>query len=126
MKMTGFDWDTELEDAARLCCPICDTAWITDTGDDHVRAECGHLRFIFMEDDLECLGEWESAAFKDAYREALLKQQDPEDQKLYSLYADYDVLESMDFPEIDEILVHTETDMACGPVSCTAFFGMKS
>lgn len=126
MKITEISWQVVSDGVAVLRCPVCGTPWLTDEEGEYSRQECNHLRFIFTEGELEYFGEWEKEAFEKAYTEAYMKVEELEDPEDVSLgYPHHDVLESLDFSEIDEILEHTETGIACGLVSFTAYYGIK-
>jgi hypothetical protein len=126
MKITSFDWTIDSNDAASLRCPVCGTAWVTDDDGEYSREECGHLLFVWTEGGVEYFGDWDKDAFEESYIRAYMKIEEIDDPNDVSMdYADFEVIESLDFSEIDAVFEITETGIACGPVSFTTLFGVK-
>jgi hypothetical protein len=123
MKVINFDWEVDDDNVATLRCPICDTPWVTDNEGDYTHQECEHLRFIWSDNGPEYVGKWEKDPFEEKYFKALMeKWEEPIEQIPGS--PDFDILKSLDIPEITEILFVVEEGLACGPVSITTAFGI--
>jgi len=114
--------DTSTVTVEQVVCPVCGAAWCTT--EDPTVTPCKHLRFAwFQEGPIQFFGRWNKTSFKKAYLKAA-KNAGEEDPSLDENPC-HEALEKMVSFDVEEVLVWTETGMACGPVSFSTYFGVK-
>jgi len=113
-------------------CPVCDIAWLKDCEGEYERGKCPHLRFIWTEGGLEYFGQWDTKGFEEQFRKEYTKVSDYGEDYLQNVQ-DHpidgfteEVLIKIECPGVDEVLSHTETGLACGPVSMTVLYGIET
>jgi len=115
---------TPVEDGeiTKVVCPVCGQVWLTS--EESVANPCKHLRLFWHEDcSPEFFGKWNHKRFGKAYLKTLSKL-DPDDEHALDSGPNHNALEKMESTDITEVLVWTETGMACGPVSFSTYFGL--
>ena len=126
MEITSIEWEEISEDSFAIRCPICDVAWLSDSDGEYDRDTCEHLRFVWTEDSIEYIGEWDEKEFEKSYLKIYSRiwEEEGEDQGEGLGFPDYDVLQQIKNKNIKKIYEFSETGLACGPITITTLFGL--
>jgi hypothetical protein len=89
-----------IDDGAEIVCPVCETAWLTDTEGDATFDSCKHLRFSLhseCDDDFEFFSDWDIEGFLKLVEKAREKDE----------YAEIlDILTEIQHPDIDNAMLY--------------------
>ena len=130
MKINSIEWQyvsddsDDSDDSMKMCCPICSKTWIfvLDEYSTSYLRPCDHLRFVTgYSEEIEYFGNWDFVSFQQAYREAYQKTfekhnlDDPDDMDDIGVYdLEMDVLQEMNFKEIDTVYKYYDSGPAAG------------
>ena len=137
----GREWKPTA-DGMVLSCPICKSAWLTETEGYYDHGSCDHLRFIWWagadSGDPDLHGHWERDRFvdqclKELNRLLLEDDEDDEPECYNDLPGVYDsdlmrtILQCVDVPDVDEAWEYRFLQEFCsgGGADASGFFGVK-
>lgn len=129
MKVETIEWEAAPNGESTISCPGCGKVWRTTENDEPEPDACEHLLIQWGEGGLYPLGRFDVERFKADYLKAkaeVCEDDDEDGDSVFESSPDWDVLDALKSKEIDTLLELTESGIACGPVSFTTYYGIKS